>query len=93
VVGESRKACLHKTWCLRYWEATVSTISRAYRGISSGSVAQPKCQKALGQEGVMNRVPIAAPAFFGTPLGEAASSVSRLAREGGSAESRIVGGI
>jgi hypothetical protein len=30
------------------------------------------------------------PAFFGTPLGEAASLVFRLAREGDSAESRIV---
>ena len=41
----------------------------------------------------MHRVPIAAPAFFGTPLGEAASLVFRLAREGDSAESRIVEGI
>src|SRR5258708_39369596 len=33
------------------------------------------------------------PAFFGTPLGEAASLVFRLAREGDCAESRIVDDI
>src|SRR6266436_3719152 len=32
---------------LCYWKVPVSTISRAYQGVTEGSVAQPKCQNAL----------------------------------------------
>src|SRR6267142_2799857 len=32
---------------LCYWKVPVSTISRAYQGVTEGSVAQPKCQNSL----------------------------------------------